>query len=75
MELGERAKQSRKSERDSSPTQQGKHPAKVEVCNEVLKKLAEADNDVVNTPGFAEDLQTHFNRLPTRLAHPAPHYS
>ncbi|CAM6085958.1 unnamed protein product [Calypogeia fissa] len=68
MEGSERVKQSRKSERDSSPTQQGKHPAKVEVCNEVLKKLAEAGNEIVNEPGFADELQAHFNRLPTRYA-------
>ncbi|KAL3689066.1 hypothetical protein R1sor_015375 [Riccia sorocarpa] len=53
---------------DTSPTNPNRHPVKSEVCAEVLRRLAEAGNEVVATPGFAEDLQAHFNRLPTRYA-------
>ena len=39
---------------------------KKEVCESVLAQLARDGNGAVTVPGFAEELQAHFNRLPTR---------
>jgi len=39
---------------------------KRQVCGQILRQLAEDGHEVVNNPGFAEELQAHFNRLPTR---------
>jgi hypothetical protein len=39
---------------------------KQDVCEEVYRRLAEYGDASVNTPGFIEELQAHFNRLPTR---------
>lgn len=41
---------------------------KLEVYNEVLRRLKESNNDDANQPRFADELWTHFNRLPTRYA-------
>lgn len=39
---------------------------KKEVCERILSQLADIGHESVEKPGFAEELQTHFNRLPTR---------
>lgn len=41
---------------------------KLEVYNEVLRRLQESNNDEANQPRFDDELWTHFNRLPTRYA-------
>lgn len=48
-----------------SPTM-NRQRVKQDVCEEVYKRLAEYGDASVNTPGFIEELQAHFNRLPTR---------
>ncbi|BBN18135.1 protein MpMAPKKK20 [Marchantia polymorpha subsp. ruderalis] len=65
---GAKSSRSQKGGGDTSPTNPNRHPVKSEVCAEVLKRLAEAGAEAVAAPGFAEDLQAHFNRLPTRYA-------
>ncbi|KAI5077479.1 hypothetical protein GOP47_0007303 [Adiantum capillus-veneris] len=50
-----------------SPTKQ-RQRKKTEVCNEVLKRLREAGNEAVDSPGFAEGIHAHFQRLPARYA-------
>eukprot|EP00243_Klebsormidium_subtile_P002380 TRINITY_DN14729_c0_g1_i1.p1 TRINITY_DN14729_c0_g1~~TRINITY_DN14729_c0_g1_i1.p1 ORF type:complete len:587 (+),score=127.70 TRINITY_DN14729_c0_g1_i1:492-2252(+) len=50
-----------------SPTM-NRQRVKQDVCEEVYKRLAEYGDASVNTPGFIEELQAHFNRLPTRYA-------
>lgn len=39
---------------------------KKEVCDGVLAQLAHDGHGAVAVPGFVEELQAHFNRLPTR---------
>jgi len=39
---------------------------KKQVCGQILRQLAEDGHEVATNPGFAEELQAHFNRLPTR---------
>eukprot|EP01018_Ginkgo_biloba_P012816 Gb_06578 [translate_table: standard] len=39
-----------------------------EIWQEVYRKLVENENEAVNNPNFAEQLQAHFNRLPPRYA-------
>ncbi|KAH7297639.1 hypothetical protein KP509_25G004400 [Ceratopteris richardii] len=41
---------------------------KRDVCNEVLQRLREAGNELVNNPGFVEEIHAHFQRLPARYA-------
>ncbi|KAL4616350.1 hypothetical protein ACB092_07G193300 [Castanea dentata] len=41
---------------------------KLEVYNEVLRRLRDSNNDEALQPGFDDQLWTHFNRLPTRYA-------
>ncbi|XP_051132708.1 serine/threonine-protein kinase STY46-like [Andrographis paniculata] len=41
---------------------------KLEVYNEVLRRLKEADHPESREPGFDDQLWAHFNRLPTRYA-------
>ncbi|KAL4347186.1 hypothetical protein GQ457_17G002160 [Hibiscus cannabinus] len=41
---------------------------KLEVYNEVLRRLRESGKDEANRPGFEDELWTHFKRLPTRYA-------
>ncbi|KAH7285500.1 hypothetical protein KP509_33G031200 [Ceratopteris richardii] len=53
--------------KSTSPTKQ-RQRKKIEVCNEVLKRLREAGNDAVNVPGFEEGIHAHFQRLPARYA-------
>lgn len=51
---------------DTSPLQSRQQRQKLNVCNEVLRRLREFDNEEANRPGFDDELWTHFNRLPTR---------
>ncbi|KAI4367376.1 hypothetical protein MLD38_023119 [Melastoma candidum] len=41
---------------------------KVEVYNEVLRRLKDSDLDEARRPGFDDELWSHFNRLPARYA-------
>ncbi|XP_024393616.1 serine/threonine-protein kinase STY46 isoform X3 [Physcomitrium patens] len=41
---------------------------KREVCESILSQLQDSGNDAASIPGFADELQAHFNRLPTRYA-------
>ncbi|KAJ4715928.1 putative Protein kinase [Melia azedarach] len=52
----------------SPPRQSRQQRQKLEVYNEVLRRLKESDNQEANQPGFDDQLWTHFNRLPTRYA-------
>ncbi|KAM7479484.1 hypothetical protein LguiA_027697 [Lonicera macranthoides] len=46
----------------------GHRRVKLEVYNEVLRRLKESNNSEVIEPGFDNELWAHFNRLPTRYA-------
>ncbi|KAL3514960.1 hypothetical protein ACH5RR_021862 [Cinchona calisaya] len=48
--------------------QQQQKRKKVEVYNEVLRRLKESRHPDAQTPGFDDQLWSHFNRLPTRYA-------
>ncbi|XP_021285688.1 serine/threonine-protein kinase STY46 [Herrania umbratica] len=52
----------------SSPVQSRQQRQKLNVYNEVLRRLRESDQEEANRPGFDDELWTHFNRLPTRYA-------
>ncbi|KAK9164616.1 hypothetical protein Syun_005518 [Stephania yunnanensis] len=41
---------------------------KMEVYDEILRRLKESDSEEVNLPGFDDELLAHFDRLPTRYA-------
>ncbi|XP_062022970.1 serine/threonine-protein kinase STY46 [Rosa rugosa] len=41
---------------------------KLQVYNEVLRRLKDSQNDEAILPGFDDELWAHFNRLPTRYA-------
>ncbi|KAJ9189494.1 hypothetical protein P3X46_000779 [Hevea brasiliensis] len=41
---------------------------KLEVYNEVLRRLKQSNNEEANRPGFDDELWAHFHRLPTRYA-------
>ncbi|KAJ9550380.1 hypothetical protein OSB04_014425 [Centaurea solstitialis] len=41
---------------------------KLEVYNEILRRLKESNNGEAGKPGFDDELLAHFNRLPTRYA-------
>ncbi|XP_009588108.1 serine/threonine-protein kinase STY46 isoform X1 [Nicotiana tabacum] len=52
-----------------SATTSGRHQRKkLEVYNEVLRRLKESNNVEALEPGFDDELWAHFNRLPTRYA-------
>ncbi|KAL4318505.1 hypothetical protein GQ457_18G018750 [Hibiscus cannabinus] len=53
---------------DLSPLQSRQQRQKLEVYNEVLRRLRESDIEDANRPGFDDELWAHFNRLPTRYA-------
>ncbi|XP_042493518.1 serine/threonine-protein kinase STY46-like isoform X2 [Macadamia integrifolia] len=53
---------------ESSSTQPRLQRQKLEVYNEVLRRLKESNHDEANLPGFDDDLWSHFGRLPTRYA-------
>ncbi|KAJ7001551.1 serine/threonine-protein kinase STY46 isoform X2 [Populus alba] len=48
--------------------QQQRMQRKLEVYNEILRRLKESNHEEANLPGFDDQLWTHFNRLPTRYA-------
>lgn len=52
----------------SSPSQSQtrQQRLKLEVYNEVLRRLKDSKNDEAILPGFDDQLWAHFNRLPTR---------
>ncbi|GMJ06934.1 serine/threonine/tyrosine kinase 46 [Hibiscus trionum] len=55
--------------KDASPFQsRHQQRQKLEVYNEVLRRLRESGKDEANRPGFEDELWTHFKRLPTRYA-------
>ncbi|XP_010266926.1 PREDICTED: serine/threonine-protein kinase STY46 isoform X2 [Nelumbo nucifera] len=53
---------------DSSPTHPRQQRQKLEVYNEVLRRLRESNNEEANAPNFEDELWNHFNRLPARYA-------
>ncbi|KAG5582032.1 hypothetical protein H5410_052659 [Solanum commersonii] len=53
---------------DSAPANSRQHRKKLEVYNEVLRRLKESNNNEAQQPGFDDELWAHFNRLPTRYA-------
>jgi hypothetical protein len=64
---------SRVNENTTSPgsvLQGRQHPQrmqqKLEVYNEILRRLKETNHEEANLPGFDDQLWTHFNRLPAR---------
>jgi hypothetical protein len=48
-----------------------KQEKKKQVCAKILRQLADDGHEVATKPGFAEELQAHFMRLPTRYPSPA----
>lgn len=50
----------------SSLAQGRQHRQKLEVYNEILRRLKESKNEEAYQPGFDDELWAHFNRLPTR---------
>ncbi|XP_039012343.1 serine/threonine-protein kinase STY17-like isoform X2 [Hibiscus syriacus] len=44
------------------------HRQKLDVFNEVLKRIQESNYEEANLPGFDDQLWLHFNRLPARYA-------
>ncbi|KAI9109712.1 hypothetical protein K1719_019342 [Acacia pycnantha] len=44
------------------------HRKKLEVYNEVLRRIQESNCEDANVPGFDDQLWLHFNRLPARYA-------
>lgn len=44
------------------------HRQKLEVYNEVLRRIQESNYEEANLPGFDDQLWLHFNRLPARYA-------
>ncbi|XP_058090771.1 serine/threonine-protein kinase STY46-like isoform X2 [Magnolia sinica] len=56
---------------DSSPThprQQQQLRQKLDVYNEVLRRLKDSEIEEAHLPGFDDELWAHFNRLPPRYA-------
>ncbi|XVF00828.1 hypothetical protein REPUB_Repub04eG0035700 [Reevesia pubescens] len=53
---------------DASPFHSRQQRQKLDVYNEMLRRLRESNNEETNRPGFEDELLTHFNRLPTRYA-------
>ncbi|GMH23648.1 hypothetical protein Nepgr_025491 [Nepenthes gracilis] len=52
----------------SSPAHPRQQRQKMEVYNEILRRLKESNNTEVNQPSFEDELWAHFTRLPTRYA-------
>ncbi|KAH1231259.1 Serine/threonine-protein kinase STY46 [Glycine soja] len=52
----------------SSPAQSRQQRQKVEVYNEILRRLKDSGHEEAMQPGFHDQLWAHFNRLPTRYA-------
>lgn len=53
---------------ESSPSETRHQRKKVEVYNEVLRRLKEADHPETHESAFEDQLWGHFNRLPARYA-------
>ncbi|XP_073037296.1 serine/threonine-protein kinase STY46-like [Primulina eburnea] len=53
---------------ESSPSETRQQRKKVEVYNEVLRRLKEADHPETRESAFEDQLWGHFNRLPARYA-------
>ncbi|XP_075511316.1 serine/threonine-protein kinase STY46-like isoform X2 [Primulina tabacum] len=53
---------------ESSPRKSGLHGKKLEVYNNVLRRLQEVDHPEAQEPAFNDHLWKHFKRLPTRYA-------
>ncbi|BFG17571.1 hypothetical protein CerSpe_038440 [Prunus speciosa] len=53
---------------DFSPTLTRKQKLKVNIYNEVLRRLMSSDVEDAKLAGFEDELWAHFNRLPTRYA-------
>ncbi|XP_073308910.1 serine/threonine-protein kinase STY46-like [Primulina huaijiensis] len=53
---------------ESSPSESRQQRKKVEVYNEVLRRLKEAHHPETHEPAFDDQLWAHFNRLPARYA-------
>ncbi|PIA56746.1 hypothetical protein AQUCO_00700834v1 [Aquilegia coerulea] len=53
---------------ESSPTHPRQLRQKLEVYNDVLRRLKDSDIEEANLPGFDDELWTHFARLPARYA-------
>ncbi|KAF6135637.1 hypothetical protein GIB67_028208 [Kingdonia uniflora] len=53
---------------DSSPTHPRQQRQKLEVFEEVLRRLKDLNNEEVDLPGFDDELWSHFARLPARYA-------
>ncbi|KAF7126845.1 hypothetical protein RHSIM_Rhsim11G0194500 [Rhododendron simsii] len=53
---------------ESSPGSYRQERRKLEVYNEVLRRLKESNNQEAQEPGFDDELWAHFTRLPTRYA-------
>ncbi|XP_050383720.1 serine/threonine-protein kinase STY17-like [Argentina anserina] len=52
----------------SAQAQPRHHMQKLEVYNEVLRRIQEFDYEEASLPGFDDQLWLHFNRLPARYA-------
>ncbi|AES62939.2 putative dual-specificity kinase TKL-Pl-4 family [Medicago truncatula] len=52
----------------SIPAQSRQQRQKVEVYNEILRRLKDSGNEEAMQPGFDDQLWNHFNRLPSRYA-------
>lgn len=50
----------------SIPAQSRQQRQKVEVYNEILRRLKDSGNEEAMQPGFDDQLWNHFNRLPSR---------
>lgn len=57
---------SRASEASPAAVASRKRRPKVEVYQEVLRRLRESDCEEACQPGFEDQLWSHFNRLPVR---------
>lgn len=53
---------------ESLPAQTRKRRQKVEVYEEVLRRLKESNDEEACQPGFDDELWSHFNRLPVRYS-------
>lgn len=58
----------RTSSSSSIPGQSRQQRQKVEVYNEILRRLKDSGNEEAMQPGFDDQLWNHFNRLPSRYA-------
>lgn len=50
-----------------TPVQSRQQRQKLEVYNEILRRLKDSGNEEAMQPGFNDQLWAHFNRLPSRF--------